>query len=85
MPSIVDRSNTEPDAVDELQLHLGGLDSTDGLHPQWGDFDLCPGDEVIISIHDDQISDPPVERRGLSKEECESNKKEYIRGLFVGT
>ena len=77
--SVVDRRDKEPNSDEELVLHLGGLDSTDGLHPQWGDYDLAPGDVITISIHDDQISDPPIERLGLSKEECENSIKDYVR------
>ena len=65
--SVHDRRDKEPEAEDELRLHLGGLDSTDGMHPQWGDYDLVPGDEVTISVHDDQSCDPPVERRGANE------------------
>ena len=77
--SILDRKDKVPLAEDEVRLQLGGLDSTDGMHPHWGDFELSPGDKVTISIHDDRSSDPPVERRGLSVEEHEDNKKKYLR------
>lgn len=77
--SCVDRRDKEPSQKDEVRLHLGGLDSTDGMHPQWGDYDLIPGDEIVISIHDDQTSDPPVERRGLTREQIERSKKDYVR------
>ncbi len=77
--TIQDRSHREAEADDVLRLHLGGLDSTDGMHPHWGDYDLVPGDEVTISVHDDRASDPPLERRGLSKEDVETNKKKHLR------
>ena len=77
--SVLDRQDKEPDTEDELRLHLGGLDSTDGLHPYWGDYDLVPGDEITISVFDDRSTDPPIERRGLSREEIENNKKQHLR------
>ncbi len=77
--TVLDRTDKEPDSTDELCLHLGGLDSTDGMHPHWGDYDLQPGDRITISIHDDRESDPPIERRGLTQEENENSKKDYIR------
>lgn len=79
--SVLDRNDREPDTDDEVRLHLGGLDSSDGLHPQWGDFDLVPGDEVTISVFDDRASDPPIERRGMTETESEERKKQYLRGM----
>lgn len=77
--TIQDLRHRQAEADDIVRLQLGGLDSTDGLHPHWGDYDLVPGDEVTISVHDDLSSDPPLERRGLSKEYIEANKKKYLR------
>lgn len=77
--SVLDRGGKEVEADELLKLQLGGLDSTDGMHPHWGDYDLVPGDEVTISIHDDQSSDPPIERRGLTKDDRESQEKKYLR------
>lgn len=79
--SCVDRSDKETKSPEEVTLHLGGLDSTDGKHPQWGEFALSPGDKVVISIHDDQKRDPPNERRGFSREETEKEKRDYVRKM----
>lgn len=79
--SVFDSKDKDPDADDELRLHLGGLDSVDGLHPHWGDYDLVAGDEITISVHDDRSSDSPIERRGLTKEDIETNKKNYVRQI----
>jgi hypothetical protein len=79
--SCVDRRDKDPDSEEEVRLHLGGLDNTDGKHPQWGDFDLQPGDQVVMSIHDDRISDPPIDRRGLSSDETQMEKKNYVRKM----
>lgn len=76
--TIQDLAHKEAEADDVLRLQLGGLDSTDGMHPHWGDYDLVPGDEIRISVHDDRLSDPPLERRGLSKEDIEAHKRKDL-------
>jgi len=77
--SVNDQQHENPDAEDEVILHLGGLDTTDGMHPSWGDFNLVTGDEIHMTIHDDRNSDTPTKRSGLTEEELIENKKEYLR------
>ncbi|GAA5496367.1 hypothetical protein Rhal01_02550 [Rubritalea halochordaticola] len=76
---INDQTDRDPEAEDQMMLELGGLDCSDDLHSIWGKHPLQPGDEVTISIHDDRLSDPPLFRRGESREESEERKKAYLR------
>jgi hypothetical protein len=79
MVTVADRSNRDPDAEDEVLLELRGLDATDEKHPDWGTFDLVPGDTVVISVHDDRLSDRPNERREFSREDDEQRQRDYVR------
>ena len=76
---VVDRIEKEPGETDQVRLELGGLDSADGLHPQWGDFYLAAGDSVTITVHDDRISDEPIGRTGQTVEESKESEKNYVR------
>jgi len=71
----------DPHAEEALRLHLGGMDDTDGKHPHWGDFDLHVGEQVVMSIHDDRNGDVPIERRGLTRDETQIEKKIYVRKM----
>jgi hypothetical protein len=77
--TVVDKSDREPDRVDEVQLELGGLDPIDNKHPCWGRFDLVCGDSVVIAVHDDRVSDPEIARTGQTPDERLESKRNYVR------
>lgn len=78
---VVDRSERDPASADEVTLELGGLDSTDGMHLNWGRFDLQPGDSVTITVHDDRQTDVPTKRTGTTPEQDMEAKRNYLRRM----
>ena len=77
--SVIDNGNTQPVSTDSVQLELDGLDSTDGRHPSWGRFNLVCGESVVITVHDDRVTDPALFRLGETEAEKAEAKRRYVR------
>ncbi len=44
-----------------LILHMGGLEMAEPQHPSWPEYDLTPGDEVVVTLEEDGDTTPPTE------------------------
>lgn len=51
-----------------LGIHVTGRDEKIGMAYNWGQLDLKMGDELIISLTDEQVSTPPFSTKPLERD-----------------
>lgn len=66
----------------EVIVELVGHNVVDNTESNWGTFELVPGDSVNITVHDDQLSDPPNScrpRREMTERQKRRRLKASVR------
>ncbi|MEK7950495.1 hypothetical protein [Luteolibacter soli] len=79
--SAVIRETSEPEQQHECSLRLGGLESSTNTFVDWPDYELEPGDMIVIEVLPEGPFDEPVSKRQDIQEVVRRSKADYVRQL----
>lgn len=77
--SAVVREGSEPEQKHECELRIGGLESSTNTFVDWPNYDLEPGDLVVVEVLGEGSFDEPSSKRQEIQEVVQRSKADCVR------